>query len=526
MSSPAYNPIAQLLVDRTFSDVTVTCAGGSTFHLHRAILGAQSEYFAKACWGPFSVKKAASEIRPFLKLGGKAYSQFISFKQEASSGKVDLPDVDPEVFKKLVDFVYTGTYTDFFTPNAEGLLLKAHTLPSGVWKCTMGRNRSRKEQEPLHNQPVAINPPMIQSVSLEVVSEQLEIFASLMGPTIPVRQGKRKADDDESKSKASGSKARTDGADRSSIPFPYSIHHHLANWGHHPHRIHKSFRYGERSEEVESTLYASAKVYIIADRFMVPALKMLSLMRFGAAVTHITGRLDIVGSSGEEDRTTIMYDAQKLFDTVDFVYANTATVDVALKEPLCRLLLTLGLDFPRLLARVHRLARNNSELGANILSYTEVVGILTREMDNQGICPECRKETLHTHLNDPPTWRQLLSGISGAEAPPPQPGVLSSSAVGIFQAQKPRVDETRARRRHSVRGRVRGHRPIVRYTVPRVSAKTFIWLAMICNDVVSRRNGKCEKACETVVWLGVCPRATDVFFHISLRASPSAVSPL
>ncbi|KAL8343830.1 hypothetical protein RB601_004376 [Gaeumannomyces tritici] len=239
MAEPAYSPLAQLLTDATFSDLTVTCAGGTTFRLHRVIVGAHSEYFSKACAGPFL---------------------------EASSGQIDLPDVDPEDFKKLVDFVYTGTYTDYFTPVPHrSVSRKADASASisatvrGLRGKSLGRkpklfpavkglrgkpldrkpkaiaavtgppeeppDREPKATEPKAFEPKAIKPPIIGRVPPEHLAEYVKNLAGPMGPAVPANAGKRKADN--GKGETDDGKSHVDG--RVSVPFPHSLKDKLAN---------------------------------------------------------------------------------------------------------------------------------------------------------------------------------------------------------------------------------------------------------------------------------------------------------
>ena len=69
-----------LLQDRTFSDVEV-CVGTETFSAHRLVLAACSSYFC---------------------------GMFVSGLSEASKSAVDIHGVEPQIFKNLLDFVYTG----------------------------------------------------------------------------------------------------------------------------------------------------------------------------------------------------------------------------------------------------------------------------------------------------------------------------------------------------------------------------------------------------------------------------------
>ncbi|XP_072015383.1 actin-binding protein IPP-like [Amphiura filiformis] len=88
-----------LLQDKTFNDVDV-CVGKETFSAHRLVLAACSSYFCGMFTGGLS---------------------------EASKSAVDIHGVEPEIFKSLLDFVYTGC-VDINASNAQSLLSAADML--------------------------------------------------------------------------------------------------------------------------------------------------------------------------------------------------------------------------------------------------------------------------------------------------------------------------------------------------------------------------------------------------------------
>ncbi|KAF4813722.1 Speckle-type POZ protein-like A [Colletotrichum siamense] len=83
-----FTALSGLFLSEKYADMTITC-NGSTFKAHRAIVCPQSSFFDKA----FSA----------------------SFK-EAASGTIDLPDDEPSIFRRLLQFLYTGNYDDGVTP--------------------------------------------------------------------------------------------------------------------------------------------------------------------------------------------------------------------------------------------------------------------------------------------------------------------------------------------------------------------------------------------------------------------------
>ncbi|KAF4910488.1 Kelch repeat and BTB domain-containing protein 4 [Colletotrichum viniferum] len=83
-----FTALSGLFLSEKYADMTITC-NGSTFKAHRAIVCPQSSFFDKA----FSA----------------------SFK-EAASGTIDLPDDEPSIFRRLLQFLYAGNYDDGVTP--------------------------------------------------------------------------------------------------------------------------------------------------------------------------------------------------------------------------------------------------------------------------------------------------------------------------------------------------------------------------------------------------------------------------
>ncbi|KAH6843218.1 hypothetical protein B0I37DRAFT_214723 [Chaetomium sp. MPI-CAGE-AT-0009] len=79
-----YSSLGSLLNSNKFSDMTI-CCDGREFKGHRAIICTQSSFFDKALTGAFS---------------------------EAVTGVIDLPEDDPDVLARFLQFLYTGNYED------------------------------------------------------------------------------------------------------------------------------------------------------------------------------------------------------------------------------------------------------------------------------------------------------------------------------------------------------------------------------------------------------------------------------
>lgn len=72
--------LAQLFDNQTFTDCVLTC-GGRDFNVHKAILAARSPVFA---------------------------AMFEHKMRESQSDRVDVADVDAEVMREMLRFMYTG----------------------------------------------------------------------------------------------------------------------------------------------------------------------------------------------------------------------------------------------------------------------------------------------------------------------------------------------------------------------------------------------------------------------------------
>ena len=80
--------MGNLLDSGSFSDVCL-CAGGREFKAHKAILATRSPVFG---------------------------AMFEHEMEESRKGRVEISDIDPDVFQELLRFIYTGT-----TPQLQGM---------------------------------------------------------------------------------------------------------------------------------------------------------------------------------------------------------------------------------------------------------------------------------------------------------------------------------------------------------------------------------------------------------------------
>ena len=96
--------MSRALESGKYHDLIVRCEANE-WKVHRVILCASSEYFAKACEDTFKVSTSSHS----------SLSSLIAFK-ERISGEINLQEDDPEMVNNMLCFLYTSGYQD----DAEG----------------------------------------------------------------------------------------------------------------------------------------------------------------------------------------------------------------------------------------------------------------------------------------------------------------------------------------------------------------------------------------------------------------------
>ena len=90
----------EMLESGKYSDFTITC-GDRTFKVHRGIICAQSDFFQAVCASKFKV------LQPFTATCASTHTC-----QESIEAKVDLPEDEPEIVARVLEYLYTANYDE------------------------------------------------------------------------------------------------------------------------------------------------------------------------------------------------------------------------------------------------------------------------------------------------------------------------------------------------------------------------------------------------------------------------------
>ncbi|KAK3896388.1 speckle-type POZ protein-like B, partial [Staphylotrichum tortipilum] len=239
-----YAGISALFGSEKFSDMTIRC-GGREFKAHRAIVCPQSRFFDRALTGGFA---------------------------EAATGIVDLPEDDPEVVQRFLEFLYTGTYTDVdsaYAPPSDACMLSAQEIqveldtPPGVQAVCPYDEEPDQEPDKAENEGEG----------------GLEAELSDTPPAEPDEP------DEEYDSGESVNDEVSDAGGNAKSNNPPLPHHRLATQ---LRELYTQMDTDEKARQLHNDLhphlelefFIPLRLYVMADRFDVPALKLLARDRF------------------------------------------------------------------------------------------------------------------------------------------------------------------------------------------------------------------------------------------------------
>ncbi|KAI8633281.1 hypothetical protein F5Y19DRAFT_417325 [Xylariaceae sp. FL1651] len=267
--------LSSLFLDEKFSDMTVTCKG-CEFKVHRAIVCTQSPFFDKAISNGF---------------------------KESMTRVIDLPDDDPDIFKLFLQFLYTGNYDDgviptYGKPSSVALMrpeevtrMLSRQPGVRVFKGEATPETPKDDQGTLHE-----TAQTVEEIDSEYLPEEDE-------PTEP----KEEYDEFSGAESEYGSGDFDDDYDYDPNPKITEISKN-------------SFESAMGSiANSHQDLLVSLRLYIMADKYDVPALRLLARDRFYRAAEF-------------------QWEFDDSFpDVVDELYSFTPETEVAMREIVCRL---------------------------------------------------------------------------------------------------------------------------------------------------------------------------------------------
>jgi len=335
-----YAGISALLGSDKFSDMAIRC-GGREFKAHRAIVCSQSRFFDCALTGGFAVRIEAISVPLAIHTSSRPYTDVgtpHSLSQEAATGIVDLPEDDPEVVQRFLQFLYTGTYTDpvsTYAPPSDACMLSLEQI-----------------QDELNT------PPGVQVFCPPDEVPDNEQGGDHEAELSYTRPKKTDEPDEEYESDESVNDEVSDagGEAKSSNVLP---HHGLAT---RLHELADDFWIEEKARQlhrdlhpqVELELLLPLRLYVMGDKFDVPALKLLARDRFFRAA-ELSWRV-----------------ADCFPEVVDELYTNTPPTDVALREIVCRLV-AVGIKYDDQSLRMEEVMQKHGDFAVGVMNYSLVL---------------------------------------------------------------------------------------------------------------------------------------------------------
>ncbi|KAI8689635.1 BTB domain-containing protein [Fusarium sp. Ph1] len=283
--------LSKLLHSEKFSDMTIRC-GGREFKAHRAIICTQSSFFDRALSSNF--KEAASRV-------------------------VELPDDDPDVLERFLEFLYTGAYSDDVNHTWGKPSTAAMVSPEEV-------------QENLNSTPGVPEDFLVGDERPSTPCPGLR-NSNQVGPT--------GADSDENdldykppSTTSTGSNSNSEPEEEYNEFYGDSPSNSEQEPEHSPEKPSLSARFVmklseldaldkeeamQRLVKIRNDMVLLLRLYIMADKYDVPALRLLARDRFYRAVEL------------EWEH------AESFPDIVDELYLGTPQTDTAMREIVCRI---------------------------------------------------------------------------------------------------------------------------------------------------------------------------------------------
>ncbi|KAK4032457.1 BTB/POZ protein [Parachaetomium inaequale] len=290
--------LSALRLSEKFSDMTIRC-GGRDFKAHRAIVCSQSSFFDGALSGGFS---------------------------EAATGVVNLPEDRPEVVDKFLQFLYTGNYDDGNTPQATKPA-DASMMPADEITLELRLAPGVTVGEAIEERPWVGNsdyPPGFTEPNIDEPEEEYNPFDKGL----------------------------------SGEEWDAALHQRHDELAEQLGSLDAALKQVMRELRERENLFLPLRLYVMADKFDVPALKLLARDRFYRAAE------------------LVWRDAPCFPAVVDELYSNTAPTDVAMREIVCRLVGS-GIRDPEQRERMGDVMMKHGDFAVGVMNY-----MLEMEKDN------------------------------------------------------------------------------------------------------------------------------------------------
>ncbi|KAJ4327196.1 Kelch-like protein 10 [Fusarium piperis] len=313
-----YASLATLLQSEKFSDMTIRC-GGRDFKAHRAVVCTQSSFFDRALSSNF--KEAASRV-------------------------VELPDDDPEVLERFLEFLYTGTYSDKVN----------HTWGKPSDAAMMS---PEEVQENLNSTP---------GVPEDMLARDEELSSPCPGPQKSNQVGPHGDDTDEDDGEyeplsPTSSRSNSEPEEEYNEYYGGSASEGEQEPEQAPELVTELSDLAaldkeeavRRLVEIRNDMALPLRLYIMADKYDVPALRLLARDRFYRAVE-------------------VEWEYAGCFpDIVDELYLGTPQTDTAMREIVCRIVGSRILD-DRVREKMRPVMEKHGDFAFGVMEYAILLG--------------------------------------------------------------------------------------------------------------------------------------------------------
>ncbi|KAL2270576.1 hypothetical protein VTJ83DRAFT_2760 [Remersonia thermophila] len=309
-----YASLSALRLSEKWTDMTIRC-GGREFQAHRAVVCTQSQFFDLALSGPF---------------------------REAQTGVVDLPEDDPDILERFLEFLYTGTYQDDLvtqTLQDEVCLMSVDEIkaelntPPGVTVDAATDAGGDDSDDGVYYPPWGREPTEFYGIYKHPEPEEEFL------------EGLEDAAADEAKALKEQPFADTPMGER----LREIIDQNRSPGGSYPWS--RSNEAWAREVRGQRDLFLPLRLYVMADKFGVPALKVLARNRFHRAAEHT------------------WHDIEAFPELVDELYESTPPNDYAMREVVCRLAGSWAPNHPDEMERFGWVLKKHKEFATGVWNY-------------------------------------------------------------------------------------------------------------------------------------------------------------